>query len=75
MNMPILLKENNRILSYFPHDKKQLFFEEAKKLAMRILENWYFTGKGGGGRSKIKAAYSWGKLIVKFIRKEAGDGE
>jgi hypothetical protein len=34
---------------------------------MRILENWYFTGKGGGWRSKIKAAYSWGELIDKFI--------
>jgi hypothetical protein len=44
--------------------------EEVKKLAMRMLENWYFTGKGGGGRSKIKVAYSWGELIDKFISRK-----
>jgi hypothetical protein len=43
--------------------------EEAKKIAMQRLENWYFTGKGRGGRSKIKAAYSWGETINKFILK------
>jgi hypothetical protein len=45
--------------------------EKAKKLAMRTLENWYFTGKGKGGRSKIRVNYCWYDLINETIgRKE-----
>lgn len=45
--------------------------EEAKRLAMRTLENWYFTGETKFGWSKIKAAYDWGELIYEFdLRRE-----
>jgi hypothetical protein len=47
--------------------------EEAKKLAMRTLENWYFTGKGGGGWSKIKAANSWTEAMDEYRRKQKLD--
>jgi hypothetical protein len=44
--------------------------EEAKKFAMRRLENWYFTGKGAGGWSKIKAASSWIEAMDEYRRKQ-----
>jgi hypothetical protein len=43
--------------------------EEARKFAMRRLENWYFTGKGRGGWSKIKAASSWSEAMDEYQRK------
>jgi hypothetical protein len=41
--------------------------EKAKNLAMRTLEDWYFTGKGKGGRSKIRVNYCWHDLIAESI--------
>jgi hypothetical protein len=44
MNMPLSVKENNKILSYFPHTPKNLYFDVALSIAFDrpILDFWKF---------------------------------
>jgi hypothetical protein len=44
INMPVLLKENKKILSHFPHGKKQLYFDILLSIIedRPVLDFWKF---------------------------------
>jgi hypothetical protein len=44
MNIPILLKENKKLLSYFPHGQKRLYFDVLLSIIedRPVLDFWKF---------------------------------
>jgi hypothetical protein len=71
--------------NYEKHNKESVFYakeisgyisiaefghEQAQKFAMRVLENWFYTGEGRGGKSKIRKNYWLDKLIARVMRPE-----